>query len=97
MSDNGRDDDGQLVDEPGLERLPDDVRPSYDVHISAVGGLDCSVDGRLHPGHEDEGAVLRLFLRRCVMVIGTHLSSEWKSSSILETVRVAKTHRALCP
>src|SRR5215218_4847781 len=61
--DDRRDDDRQVVDELGLQRLADDVGAAHDVDVLPAGCFARSLDGLRHPGHEREAVALRLFLR----------------------------------
>jgi hypothetical protein len=61
--DDRRDDDRQLVDEPGLERLADDVGSAHEEDVLIPGGFLRPLDRLLHPGDEREGAAGRLLLR----------------------------------
>ena len=61
-SDDRRDDDRQLVDEPGLERLADDVGAAHDVDVLVAGGLASPADRLVDARDERERAALRLLL-----------------------------------
>src|SRR4051812_48531550 len=60
---DGRDDDRQLVDQPGCERLPDDVGAAHDVDVLAARRLLRALDRLRDALDEREGAALRLLLR----------------------------------
>src|ERR1022692_4385867 len=57
------DDDRQLVDEAGLEELPDDVCAAHDVHRLLAGGRARTIRRIRDAAHEGEAVAWRLFLR----------------------------------
>src|SRR5215207_7700768 len=60
--DHGRDDDAQLVDDPGLEGLADDLRATHDLNVLVARRLPRALDRGLDSGNEAEPAALRLLL-----------------------------------
>ncbi|HEX5308459.1 MAG TPA: excinuclease ABC subunit UvrA [Solirubrobacteraceae bacterium] len=57
-----RQDQGQLVDDPGCERLANDLAAAHDVNVLAGRRLDRLLHRGLHAGHEQELVAFRLLL-----------------------------------